>query len=173
MSTSELRRGPGWWMDLDGQWNPPEEWPEANPPLPGWVRGSDGRWFDPEADVRPNLDTNSVGLSEPDAPPKQRPVPETTTLPSFDSLSAPKVTPPAAPQAQLVPQVIADRRMIDRQSNPTPAQSALSFSEATADLALAQSEAIRRRREGTMAAFVAAITASMLAAGLVLLLLLL
>ena len=39
-----LRRGPGWWMDPEGNWNPPELWPESTPPLPGWVRDADGRW---------------------------------------------------------------------------------------------------------------------------------
>ena len=51
--TSETRRGPGWWMDLEGVWNPPELWPESTPPLDGWVRGDDGRWSPPtEVDTR-------------------------------------------------------------------------------------------------------------------------
>ena len=37
-------------MDLEGGWNPPEEWPEATPPLPGWVRGDDNRWRPPTDD---------------------------------------------------------------------------------------------------------------------------
>jgi len=34
-------------MDLEGTWNPPEEWPETSPPLPGWVRGDGGSWHEP------------------------------------------------------------------------------------------------------------------------------
>lgn len=48
MSTGELRRGPGWWMDLNGIWNPPELWPEENPPLPDWHRNDDGTWLAPD-----------------------------------------------------------------------------------------------------------------------------
>ena len=33
-------------MGLDGEWKPPQDWPESTPPLPGWVRGPDGRWTD-------------------------------------------------------------------------------------------------------------------------------
>lgn len=177
MSTSELRRGPGWWMDLEGQWNPPEEWPEDNPPLPGWTRGADGRWFDPQLhmnDVHETRDRSGIGESAPSS--KQRPVPETSAIPSLESLSAPDMTSQLAAEAtkkSAEPTVIVDRRTTERRSNPTPAQSALSFAEATADMSVTQAEDLRRRREGTMAALVAAVTASMLAAGLVLLLLLL
>ena len=44
MSTSEMRRGPGWWLDPEGEWKPPEQWPESTPPLPGWTRNADGLW---------------------------------------------------------------------------------------------------------------------------------
>lgn len=44
------RGGPGWWMDLDGIWRAPEEWPEDVPPLSGWVRGVDGRWGPPDSE---------------------------------------------------------------------------------------------------------------------------
>ena len=47
MSASEVRQGPGWWMDSDGSWNPPETWPESTPPLPGWVRSTNGLWSKP------------------------------------------------------------------------------------------------------------------------------
>ncbi len=43
-----LRRGPGWWMDPEGNWNPPEIWPESTPPLPDWVRDAEGRWHAPD-----------------------------------------------------------------------------------------------------------------------------
>ena len=47
MPASDVRRGSGWWMDLDGAWNPPELWPESTPPLPGWSRAADGSWVAP------------------------------------------------------------------------------------------------------------------------------
>ena len=49
MSASDVRRGPGWWMDLDGDWNPPETWPERTPPLPGWRLSELGHWEPPAA----------------------------------------------------------------------------------------------------------------------------
>ncbi len=60
MSTSEMRRGPGWWMDLDGQWKPPQEWPESTPPLPGWTRNADGLWS--------NESLQSIESAKPQAP---------------------------------------------------------------------------------------------------------
>ncbi len=49
MAASESREGPGWWMDSEGGWNPPETWPEATPPLPGWVRNANGEWLAPDS----------------------------------------------------------------------------------------------------------------------------
>lgn len=34
-------------MDPNGQWKPPEAWPESSPPLPGWRRAEDGSWAPP------------------------------------------------------------------------------------------------------------------------------
>lgn len=62
MSASETRKGPGWWMALDGGWNPPELWPESTPPLPGWVRGADGRWSAP-AEPAPVADVQQLDLT--------------------------------------------------------------------------------------------------------------
>ena len=70
--TSEIRQGPGWWMDLEGMWNPPETWPESSPPLPGWVRGPDGKWSAPTA-VTP------------------APVPDASTLNMFDLSKQPPI----------------------------------------------------------------------------------
>ena len=67
MSTSELRRGPGWWMDLDGQWNPPELWPEASPPLPGWIRAADGNWHAPATDDDSAVQTAPVSNDQTNA----------------------------------------------------------------------------------------------------------
>jgi len=55
VSTDELRRGPGWWMDDEGVWNPPSLWPENTPPLPGWERAADGLWHEVENSVPPPL----------------------------------------------------------------------------------------------------------------------
>lgn len=41
------RGGAGWWMDPQGVWRPPEEWPEETAPFDGWKRGEDGRWSAP------------------------------------------------------------------------------------------------------------------------------
>lgn len=50
------RDGPGWWMDSDGTWRPPHEWPEDTPPLPGWIRDEAGVWAAPPKSsvVRPS-----------------------------------------------------------------------------------------------------------------------
>lgn len=171
MSTSELRRGPGWWMDLDGQWNPPEEWPEATPPLPGWVRDADGFWTEP-----PELDE----CADPEAPPPEptgRPIPEVTlppevSIPSIQSLDTPTDTDPPTSDVTHY-QLLADITPppIPNKQAPTPRQSALTFSEATATLSFDDDR--RSRRRAASAALLAAVTASMVAAGLVLLLLLL
>ena len=41
------RGGPGWWLDPDGIWRAPSEWPEEYPPLQDWVRNDDGTWSAP------------------------------------------------------------------------------------------------------------------------------
>ncbi len=41
------RGGPGWWMDLDGVWRGPEEWPEDYPPIDGWVLNDLDQWCSP------------------------------------------------------------------------------------------------------------------------------
>lgn len=56
MSASDVRRGPGWWMDLEGGWNPPETWPEPTPPLPGWIRTVHGHWAPPDGSNVPAED---------------------------------------------------------------------------------------------------------------------
>ncbi|NNC79434.1 MAG: hypothetical protein HKN94_04700 [Acidimicrobiales bacterium] len=60
MSIDELRRGPGWWMDREGVWNPPELWPESAPPLPGWTRNVDGRWMEPMPLRPPPIPTDAA-----------------------------------------------------------------------------------------------------------------
>jgi hypothetical protein len=56
------RRGAGWWMDLDGEWRAPEEWPQDYPPLDGWVRSQDGSWRSPTRSVAAAEDTSSAVL---------------------------------------------------------------------------------------------------------------
>lgn len=64
MAASETRQGPGWWMDPDGGWNPPENWPEATPPLPGWIRGTNGLWSAPEMITpAPVVDASTLDLT--------------------------------------------------------------------------------------------------------------
>lgn len=167
MSTSELRRGPGWWMDLEGQWNPPEEWPESNPPLPGWVRDPDGLWTEPiisEADLESELDEpDSIAANDLTV----RPIPDiatTPTIPPLDSLREGSTDRPS--------DLADEKHAVHRRFSPSVSSAGLSFSESTVDLSVFD-EDTRLRRHALTASLLAAVTASMLAAGLVLLLLLL
>jgi len=56
------RRGAGWWMDLDGEWRTPEEWPQDYPPLDDWVRNQDGSWHAPTPVVAAAEDPASAVL---------------------------------------------------------------------------------------------------------------
>jgi hypothetical protein len=158
-------------MDLEGQWNPPEEWPESNPPLPGWTRGADGLWTQPgevDGDVTDVATTKTNGDLRTDGAPAKltiRPIPDITaaTVPPLESLTAPAVF-----DTKLDAEHSPHRQVPDR-SKTTKA--GLSFSDTTADLYKPDEE--RDRREALTAAILAAMTASMFAAGLVLLLLLL
>jgi hypothetical protein len=174
MSTSELRRGPGWWMDLEGQWNPPEEWPESSPPLPGWIRGADGLWTEPaevddnkaESTIRTNGDVRTNG-----APTGLgiRPMPDVApaTVPPLESLTSPAVFGTGLDVDHPPHRQVA--------GGPITSKVGLSFSETTADVYKPDPEPYpdRDRRRATTAALLAAITASMFATGLILLLLLL
>jgi hypothetical protein len=50
------RGGPGWWLDLDGTWRAPTEWPEDSPPIEGWTRASDGRWKPPVGETTERIE---------------------------------------------------------------------------------------------------------------------
>jgi len=101
LSTSEIRSGPWWWMDLEGQWNPPESWPESSPPLPGWRRASDGSWAPPIP--APESVSEDFTSAEPNVdhvgPPAVRPEPDVArpalTMPPGTS---PRHIPPSASQ---------------------------------------------------------------------------
>lgn len=178
MSTSELRRGPGWWMDLEGQWKPPEEWPEATPPLPGWKRGTDGLWFEQpfvedlhdELDAQPRQEHTTQTAASGDLATSKRPVLNLGALsvPSLDSLigDKPDENPPFDSKRHEQRRVTPDRR-----AAPTNAESLFTFAEGAENLPIFEDDA-RHRRQALTAAMLAAVTASMLAAGLVLLLLL-
>lgn len=79
-----LRRGPGWWMDPEGNWNPPELWPESTPPLPGWVRDAEGYWHasdDPPPaalSVVPALDVEASAPADDASTTKAEPSPAAT-----------------------------------------------------------------------------------------------
>ena len=138
-------------MDLDGQWNPPESWPESSPPLPGWTRDSAGMWSAPTtADLEDTLEDTAA--------PAARPVPEGSTtpeetpaIPLLPTISEPEPAPqrPAA-------KVESSLRFADTQAAPRPDE-----------------EAERMMRRATNAAIIAAVIATMLAAGIVVLLALL
>ena len=148
MSTSELRRGPGWWMDLEGQWNSPESWPESSPPLPGWTRGTDGLWHAPASATGETLmpTPDEFAVLEGMAQRRTQPIPDVRRS---RLLELPEIH---------EPQHVSS-------SSPQP----LSFSETEAvvqpevDLRRAQSRAIA-------ACAIAAATATMIAAGLIVLL---
>ena len=180
MSTSELRRGPGWWMDLEGQWNPPEEWPESSPPLPGWIRGADGLWTEPaevdydeaaevaddaESATKTNGDVRTNGAP---AGLAIRPIPDIApvAVPPLESLTAPSVFGTDLDLEHPPHRQVASGPIIINKVG-------LSFSETMADVSIPEVDLDRDRRRAVTAAFLAAITASMFAAGLVLLLLLL
>jgi len=137
-------------MDLDGTWNPPEEWPDSNPPLPGWVQGNDGRWGPPEEPApkrhftRPVADvSNPVVSGTTEA--ATEPTPEVAHEPAVEAASATPVTPP---------------------TQPVPS---LGFSDAVAQPRTIETDRIERRR-ALVAAALAALLAVVLAGGLVVLL---
>lgn len=148
MSTSELRRGPGWWMDLNGQWNPPESWPESSPPLPGWTRDASGKWSEP---------ASTDALADHGGPelvtPATRPVPESApTIPPL-----PNIAQAVAPEFEWA---------------ELPTEPMLGFADAQAE-PRPDDAADRSRKRATNAAILAAVTAVMIAAGVVVLLALL
>ena len=136
-------------MDLDGQWNPPESWPESSPPLPGWVRDNSGMWSAP-----------TTGDLEDTVVPTTRPVPEgsaaaedSPTIPALPTIQEPVA---AASMPSMKRTVEPSLRFAETQAAPQPDE-----------------EAARMMRRATNAAIIAAVTASMLAAGIVVLLALL
>lgn len=72
------RAGLGWWMDADGTWCPPEEWPEDTPPLDGWIRAENGRWQDAgsvpvsKPTSAQQVSTRSAAVEEESVAPKRR-----------------------------------------------------------------------------------------------------
>ncbi|MFT7475935.1 MAG: hypothetical protein ACI81L_002881 [Verrucomicrobiales bacterium] len=62
------RGGPGWWLDLDGTWRAPTEWPEDSPPIEGWTRESDGGWKPPGGETAERIDRLHMPMTLVDAP---------------------------------------------------------------------------------------------------------
>ncbi len=81
-------------MDLDGKWNPPEVWPEADPPLPGWLRGEDGRWHAPAVVPEESVDDHTAGGD--DAQPRPR-----LTIVARDTVRTTTPLPPVGPPLRL------------------------------------------------------------------------
>ena len=134
-------------MDLDGQWKPPQEWPESTPPLPGWIRNADGMWSNEALQNLPNTETE---IREPTVEMNLEVVDltEPTTAPAV-----------ATPSPAATPSV-------------TPDAPRLSYShDAIASDHIVQDHPALPRRALT-AAVTAAIIAVMLGAGIVLLILL-
>lgn len=142
-------------MDLDGQWNPPEQWPESTPPLPGWVRASDGSWGPPSLGEATDSETLAASGSTP-------PIPEAPANPEATPGEKAFASYEPSPISPVQPQV----------ARPDKHGLGLSFSEATAHYDETQ-DLQKARRRAWLAAFAAACLAAVLAGGIVVLLLLL
>lgn len=175
MSTSELRRGPGWWMDLDGSWNPPESWPESSPPLPGWIRSADGTWHEPTGTATTLVETkvddvqqlagSDAAQVEDVAVPTQRPVPDT----GADSGPVDATTPAAAIEdVNQAPVELPPVEIAPPTQKPVPAPT-LQFSDMEAVVQPTIDEA-RLVRRAIRAAIIAGVLAAMIGIGLALLL---
>ena len=134
-------------MDLDGQWNPPESWPESSPPLPGWVRDSSGMWSAPTTG---DLEDTVVPTTRP--VPEGSPVDQAPSIPNLPNIHEPEQAPSKPAKKTVEPSL----RFAETQASPQPDE-----------------EAARMMRRATNAAIIAAVTASMLAAGIVVILALL
>ena len=137
-----LRRGPGWWMDPEGNWNPPELWPESTPPLPGWVRDADGRWH-----------------ASDDPPPAAL-----TVVPELDAEPASSADDTSVPEAEVAAAATAPARASVRPPRTAASLSYAAYTkleptEAPAPLGVTLKRAL-------FAALGAAITAAMIGAGL-------
>ncbi len=127
-------------MDIDGRWRPPEEWPENTPPLPGWSLDDTGCWSPPD---------------EPEADPAQ----------ADDDPEAPDPNPQRGWHRIAPPGSVTE-------DDDRPAFE-LGFAAPAAQVAIPDVEtrrAIRTGKHATVAAVLAAVTATMIAAGLIFLL---
>jgi hypothetical protein len=69
------RGGPGWWLDLDGIWRAPTEWPEDTPPIEGWTRGTGGGWKPPGGEVAERIERLHVPIGLVAVAPQEPPRP--------------------------------------------------------------------------------------------------
>lgn len=145
-------------MDQEGRWNPPEEWPDSNPPLPGWVQGSDGRWTAPDgASQLPAFDIDDV--------PPSRPIADVANPVAGDS-PEPQLTVEDPPSVEEIPTLEATP--VHQPAHAEPALPSLGFSGAEAKprtIEVAQAE----RRRALIAAALAALLAAALAGGIIVL----
>lgn len=133
-------------MDLDGAWKPPQEWPESTPPLPGWRRNADGLWTNEEIQeirTEDSAPTVDIDLTQTEAQPEQ------IEGSSIDEIEA-------VLQTEDVEHALGLSYATDAVATP---------SEVLAQDALVN-------RSALIAAITAAVVASMLGAGIVLLILL-
>jgi len=144
-------------MDLDGDWKPPEQWPESSPPLPGWIRKSDGLWMAPTApEVNPTSSTRPPIVEAP----RVSGTANSPTPPSFEATKRPARD--AKPAAKPNPGEAIDGGLGLRYASEDHVAGGNYYN---------QLEDQRRRRAVT-AALTAALVATMLGAGIVLLILL-
>ena len=89
MAKSELpqkpnqRGGPGWWMDREGAWRSPADWPEDTPPLDGWHRDPEtGKWHPPAgSEPEPEISVGALSYNHQSVDTKIR---KSDTIATFD-----------------------------------------------------------------------------------------
>ena len=164
MSTSELRRGPGWWMDLDGSWKPPQDWPEATPPLPGWTRDASGAWGPTVIGVEVDAENAPAATEVSD----DRIIDQARPIPDLANITHSREVPSLSTLADPTLEATAGKTPVTASQRPT----SLTYSEAKFE-APPEVDEQRAIRRALLAALVAAVTCSMLAAGLIVLLMVL
>lgn len=169
-------------MDVEGQWQPPENWPESSPPLPGWVRTADGTWTAPT--IPPPAAPDSPPLTQSNGRPVAEPPRVTTARPQSVAPDHNPATSKAPDQPNPVDKPPADkepeRETFSLQKEKSVSARPDSVEEPRIGLGFAtdvehiDTQALEqdRNRRAFIAAVTAAVIAGMLGAGIVLLILL-
>ena len=81
------RGGVGWWMDEEGRWRAPADWPGQDAPVDGWTRSDDGTWRPPPVEDESRASAEKVVLEAAPPKPKKRDVPKADAAPKVSKLS--------------------------------------------------------------------------------------